>query len=57
MPIWPHHSYHALAMKFDVSAITHVGRVRTSNEDALLADVERGLFVVADGMGGTRQVK
>ena len=29
---------------------THQGRVRTANQDALFAD--RGLFVVADGMGG-----
>jgi protein phosphatase len=32
--------------------ITDVGRKRRHNEDAYLLDVERGLFVVADGMGG-----
>jgi PPM family protein phosphatase len=32
--------------------ITDVGRRRRHNEDAYLLDVERGLFVVADGMGG-----
>ena len=31
---------------------THVGLRRKLNEDALLAQPERGLFVVADGMGG-----
>ena len=31
--------------------VTHTGR-RKSNEDAMLVDVELGLFVVADGMGG-----
>src|SRR6185369_11856223 len=30
---------------------THQGR-RATNEDALLVDIEAGLFVVADGMGG-----
>ena len=31
-------------------AITHVGQVRTGNEDSLLAD--NNVFMVADGMGG-----
>lgn len=31
---------------------THVGRVRRGNEDAFLADGPRGVFLVADGMGG-----
>ena len=31
--------------------VTHTGR-RKTNEDAMLVDVELGLFVVADGMGG-----
>src|SRR4051794_2567813 len=31
--------------------VSHAGR-RTSNEDALLVDLPRRLFVVADGMGG-----
>jgi len=31
---------------------THVGRVRKGNEDAFLVDEARGVFLVADGMGG-----
>lgn len=32
--------------------LTDVGRKRRHNEDAYLMDADRGLFVVADGMGG-----
>lgn len=35
-----------------VGSLTDVGRVREINQDSLLSDPERGLFVVADGMGG-----
>jgi protein phosphatase len=34
--------------------ISDIGCARTSNEDALALDPELGLFVVADGMGGTQ---
>lgn len=34
------------------SGNTHVGRVRTSNQDSYLCDNKRGLYIVADGMGG-----
>jgi PPM family protein phosphatase len=39
-------------MKRDFAGRTHVGRIRNRNEDALLQRPERGLFAVADGMGG-----
>lgn len=35
-----------------VNALTDVGLVRKENEDNYLVSPERGLFVVADGMGG-----
>ena len=31
---------------------TNVGRVRQKNEDSLIVDPARGLYVVLDGMGG-----
>jgi protein phosphatase len=31
---------------------THTGHVRSSNEDAVIVDTRRGLYVVLDGMGG-----
>lgn len=34
------------------SGNTHVGRVRSSNQDSYLCDNKRGLYIVADGMGG-----
>ncbi len=41
-------------MQLAVAARTDVGRVRSGNEDSLYADAtpNRGLFIVADGMGG-----
>ena len=38
-------------MSLAAHGVTHPGR-RTTNEDAFLVDPQRGLFVVADGMGG-----
>lgn len=35
-----------------VSAVSDVGRVRKTNEDAFVADLDVALFCVADGMGG-----
>jgi len=39
-------------MKLDFAAISDPGLVRSNNEDAYLTLPEKGLFVVADGMGG-----
>jgi serine/threonine protein phosphatase PrpC len=39
-------------MKFECASRTHVGLKRKINEDSILADPDRGLWVVADGMGG-----
>ena len=44
-------SYNRGRMPLAAHGVTHTGR-RTTNEDALLVDADRGLFVVADGMGG-----
>jgi protein phosphatase len=35
-----------------VAGDTHVGNVRTTNEDSMIVDHQRGLYVVLDGMGG-----
>ena len=39
-------------MKLTAFGVSHPGRVRSNNEDALLWDLPAGLFIVADGMGG-----
>jgi len=39
-------------MRFDCASRTDVGLKRKINEDSVFADPERGLWVVADGMGG-----
>jgi serine/threonine protein phosphatase PrpC len=40
-------------MRLCAYGATHPGRVRDHNEDAMLLDDHNGVFVVADGMGGT----
>ena len=35
-----------------VASRTDVGKVRTNNEDSILIDQEKGIFLLADGMGG-----
>jgi len=37
---------------WEAAGATDVGRLRRSNEDDLLVDADRGIFLVADGMGG-----
>jgi serine/threonine protein phosphatase PrpC len=39
-------------MRFSCAARTDVGVVRSGNEDTYLMSSDRGLFIVADGMGG-----
>lgn len=39
-------------MQLEVGARSDVGMIRSGNEDNFFADAKRGLFIVADGMGG-----
>ena len=39
-------------LKYEVQTLSHPGKVRTNNEDALFANAGTGVFAVADGMGG-----
>jgi hypothetical protein len=39
-------------LRWRAAGDTHVGRVRRGNEDAFRVDEGRGVFLVADGMGG-----
>lgn len=41
-----------LGAKLDMRGFTDVGRSRSHNEDHIALDVERGIAIVADGMGG-----
>ncbi|HEX2211440.1 MAG TPA: protein phosphatase 2C domain-containing protein, partial [Longimicrobium sp.] len=41
-----------MKLRWRAAGGTHVGRVRKGNEDAFLVDEARGVFLVADGMGG-----
>ena len=39
-------------MQYEAFARTDLGKVRENNEDSMLVDVDNGIFIVADGMGG-----
>jgi PPM family protein phosphatase len=41
-----------VTLRWHAAGATHVGRVRRGNEDSFLVDADRGVFLVADGMGG-----
>jgi PPM family protein phosphatase len=41
-----------VSLAFEVAAKTDVGCVRVNNEDNFGYDLERGIFIVCDGMGG-----
>jgi serine/threonine protein phosphatase PrpC/CRP-like cAMP-binding protein len=41
-----------MVARITADGFSHQGRVRDHNEDAILMDVDFGLFAVADGMGG-----
>jgi serine/threonine protein phosphatase PrpC len=41
-----------IGLAFDAFGVSETGPVRPANQDAVLIDRERALFVVADGMGG-----
>jgi PPM family protein phosphatase len=41
-----------VSIAWEAEGISDVGRVRQGNEDAFLLDARRGVFLVADGMGG-----
>jgi protein phosphatase len=39
-------------MNLEFCVLTDIGRLRHNNEDAVMVDADRGLVVLADGMGG-----
>lgn len=41
-------------MKLQSVELTHVGSVRSENQDSIFSLVDRGVFMVADGMGGEK---
>jgi len=43
-----------VAATLAAAGLSDIGNVRETNQDAFLVDLDRGLFVVADGMGGHR---
>ena len=43
-----------MQINFEVAGQTDIGKKRKINQDAFLIDEEKGLFIVADGLGGHR---
>lgn len=41
-----------MTISWEAAGATHVGRRRSGNEDTFRIDTDRGIFLVADGMGG-----
>ncbi|MDB4951291.1 MAG: protein phosphatase domain protein [Gemmatimonadetes bacterium] len=41
-----------MSLRWQAVGLSDVGRVRQGNEDSFLVDAARGVFLVADGMGG-----
>ncbi|MDQ3606337.1 MAG: protein phosphatase 2C domain-containing protein, partial [Gemmatimonadota bacterium] len=41
-----------MGIAWEAVGTSDTGRVRPGNEDAFLVDAPRGIFLVADGMGG-----
>ena len=41
-----------MAGRIDAAGATDPGRVRAENEDRFYIDVERGIYLVVDGVGG-----
>lgn len=41
-----------MTLTWEAAGATHVGRIRSGNEDAFRVSAENGVFLVADGMGG-----
>ena len=39
-------------LRIEAAGATDVGRQREHNEDSFVVDLELGLFIVADGIGG-----
>jgi PPM family protein phosphatase len=39
-------------MTIDICARTEIGKIRSANEDAFYVDPDKGIFLVADGLGG-----
>jgi serine/threonine protein phosphatase PrpC len=41
-----------VTIRWESAGATHIGRVRSENEDSFRIDDRNGIFIVADGMGG-----